>query len=152
MSPTLVSRMVDFSYTVVSRKSTHERSTLQACQRGGLGPLLSASAFNHERAPMYAYRDTLPTNSLVSQMMLLCVARSGSPYNVLHLSTKFEHTCENCEYFMCTKLDCSQVHNSAHHCTDKTKFVSMHLHILAERKSIMLSTLHPRLLRSFVSS
>ena len=30
----------------------------------GMGALLSVPAFNHERAPMYAYSDSLPTNSL----------------------------------------------------------------------------------------
>ena len=49
--------------TVVSRKSTHARSTLQACQREGW-VLFLVSTFNHERASMYAYNNSLPLNSL----------------------------------------------------------------------------------------
>ena len=44
---------------------------------------------------------------------------------------------------MGTKLNCSQVHNSAHLCMDKTNSASMYLHILGEWKSFMLSSLHP---------
>ena len=34
------------------------------------GILLSVSAFNHERAPIYAYSDSFPTNSLSGQTMM----------------------------------------------------------------------------------
>ena len=46
-----------YVYTVVSQKSAHGWSTLQA--KEGVGALLT---FNHKKAPIYAYSDSLPTN------------------------------------------------------------------------------------------
>ena len=37
---------------------------LTSLPKRGVGTLLSVSAINHERAPMYIYSDSLPTNSL----------------------------------------------------------------------------------------
>ena len=37
---------------------------LTSLPKWGLSALLSVSTFNHERAPMYAYSNSLPTNSL----------------------------------------------------------------------------------------
>ena len=44
--------MHEISIIIVLQKSTHGWSTLQVCRSGGVGALLSVSAFNYERVPM----------------------------------------------------------------------------------------------------